>query len=56
MTTLNTIISSIEQNINESAISELTALGFSHSDAVKVVVESDFDIVASAELFPVEQF
>jgi|688.fasta_scaffold160413_5 hypothetical protein len=56
MTTLNTIISSMEQTINETVIEELTAFGFSHSDAVKTVVESDFDIIASAELYPVEQF
>lgn len=56
MNTLNTIINSISQTINESVIEDLSALGFDHSDAVKIVVESDFDLVASAELNPVEQF
>jgi len=55
MNTLNTIISSMQQNINETVIDDLTTLGFSHKDAVKVVVESDFDIMTSAELYPADQ-
>lgn len=46
----------MKQNINETAIDELTNVGFSHTEAVKVVVENDFDVISSAELFPVEQF
>jgi hypothetical protein len=56
MNTLNTIINSMRQSINESVIEDLTALGFDHSEAVKVVVESDFDLVASANSNPVDQF
>jgi hypothetical protein len=56
MNTLNTIINSISQTINESVIEDLSALGFDHNDAVKIVVESDFDLVASAQLDSVEQF
>ena len=56
MNTLNTIINSISQNINETVIDELTTIGFSHKEAVKVVVENDFDMIMSAELFPSDQF
>lgn len=56
MNTLNTIINSMHQSINESVIEDLTTLGFDHNDAVKIVVESDFDLVVSAEQNPVEQF
>lgn len=56
MNTLNTIINSMKQNINENAIETLSSIGVSHSEAVKVVVENDFDLLTSAELYPVEQF
>jgi hypothetical protein len=56
MNTLNTIINSMNQSINESVIEDLTVLGFDHNDAVKIVVESDFDLIVSSELDPVEQF
>jgi hypothetical protein len=56
MNTLNTIINSMKQNINENAIDTLSSIGLSHSEAVKVVVENDFDLLSSAELHPVEQF
>ena len=56
MNTLTTIINSIDQTINENVIDELSKLGYSHNDAVKVVVESDFDIMTSAEEFAVEAF
>lgn len=56
MNTLTTIIDSIDQAINESVIDDLSKLGYSHTEAVKVVVETDFDITASAEEFPVEAF
>jgi len=56
MNTLTTILNSMDQAINETVIDELTSVGFSHTEAVKVVVENDFDIVASADALPVEQF
>jgi hypothetical protein len=46
----------MDQAINETVIDDLTELGFSHAEAVKVVVENDFDMIVSAEAFPVEQF
>jgi len=46
----------MRQSINEDVIEDLTQLGFNHNDAVKIVVESDFDLVVSAEQDPVEQF
>lgn len=56
MNTLNTIINSMKQTINETVIDDLSSLGFGHAEAVKVVVENDFDLLASAELTPAEQF
>jgi hypothetical protein len=46
----------MDQAINETVIDDLTNLGFSHSEAVKVVVENDFDMIVSAESLPVDQF
>jgi hypothetical protein len=56
MNTLSTILNSMDQAINETVIDDLTNLGFSHSEAVKVVVENDFDMIVSAESLPVDQF
>lgn len=56
MNTLTTIINSMKQNINETSIDELVNVGYSHNEAVKVVVENDFDLIVSSELLPVEQF
>jgi hypothetical protein len=56
MNTLNTIISSMKQTINESVIEDLSSLGFDHDSAVKIVVESDFDLIASSQIDSVEQF
>ena len=56
MNTLNTIINSMSQSINESVIEVLTVLGFDHNEAVKIVVESDFDLITSSQLDPVDQF
>lgn len=56
MNTLNTIISSMNQNINESVIEGLTSVGFSTQEATKVVVESNFSIVNDALVNPVESF
>ena len=56
MNTLNTIINSMKQTINETVIDDLSSIGFSHEEAVKVVVENDFDLLVSAELAPAEQF
>ena len=56
MNTLNTIINSMSQSINESVIEDLTVLGFDHNEAVKIVVESDFDLMTSSQLDPVDQF
>lgn len=56
MNTLNTIINSMNQSINETVIEDLAVLGFDHNDAVKIVVESDFDLIVSSELDPAGQF
>ena len=58
MNTLTTIINSINQNINEEIIDDLTTnLGFDHGVAVKMVTEfEDFDLWLSAENNPVELF
>lgn len=54
MDTITTIINSMHQQINEEAIDTLVSFGISHSNAVKTVVESDFDLIASVETNPVE--
>ena len=56
MNTLNTIINSISQNINENVIEGLTSVGFSNQEATKVVVEESFSIVNDALENPVETF
>jgi aromatic ring-opening dioxygenase catalytic subunit (LigB family) len=58
MNTLTTIINSINQNINEEIIDDLTSnLGFDHGTAVKMVTEfEDFDLWLSAEKNPVQNF
>jgi hypothetical protein len=56
MNTLTTILNSMDQAINETVIDDLSKLGFSHNEAVKVVVENDFDMIISAEINPVDQF
>lgn len=44
----------MHQQVNEEAIDTLVTLGINHSDAVKTVVESDFDLIQSVESNPVE--
>lgn len=56
MNTLNTIINSISQTINENVADDLTKLGFSHREATKLVVETDFDLVQDSIANPVESF
>lgn len=56
MNTLNTIINSISQNINENVTEGLISLGFSESEATKVVVEDNFSIIQDAFDNPVESF
>ena len=56
MNTLNTIINSMSQTINENVIDDLSTIGFSHQEAVKMVIENDFDFAASTDSFPVENF
>lgn len=58
MNTLNTIISSINQSINEEIIDDLTnVLGTDHESATKMVTEfEDFDLWLSAEENPVSDF
>jgi hypothetical protein len=56
MNTLNTIINSISQNINETVIDNLSQIGFSHKEATKLVVEDNFSIVDDAMENPVESF
>ena len=56
MNTLNTIINSMSQTINENVIDDLSKIGFSHQEAVKMVIENDFDFVASTDSSPAENF
>jgi hypothetical protein len=56
MNTLNTIINSMSQTINESVIDDLSTIGFTHKEAVKMVVENDFDFAASTDSYPSENF
>jgi hypothetical protein len=56
MNTLNTIINSINQTINENVIDDLSKIGFSHKEATKLVVESNFSITEDALANPVETF
>jgi len=56
MNTLNTIINSISQNINENAIEGLSQVGFSHKEATKLVVENNFSLVEDSVENPVESF
>ena len=56
MNTLNTIINSINQNINENVIDELSKVGFSHKEATKIVVENNFSLVEDSLSNPVEVF
>ena len=58
MNTLTTIINSINQNINEEIIDDLTkTVGIDHGTAVKMVTEfEDFDLWLSAEQNPVLDF
>jgi hypothetical protein len=56
MNTLNTIINSISQNINENVIEGLSQVGFSHKEATKLVVENNFSLVEDSVENPVESF
>lgn len=56
-TTMNQIINSIHQSINEEIINDMIEVGYSHDIAVKMVTEfEDFDLAADAEAFPVTDF
>lgn len=53
-TTIETLINTINMEINENVIKGLTSLGYAHEEATKLVNEyADFDIVADAQKFPV---
>lgn len=54
MNTITTIINSMHQEINESTIDTLVGLGINYSDAVKTVIESDFDLISDVAQNPVE--
>ena len=58
MNTLTTIINSINQNINEEIIDDLTkSVGIDHNSAVKMVTEfEDFNLWLSAQENPVLDF
>jgi len=56
MKTLNTIINSISQNINENVIEGLSQVGFSHKEATKLVVDNSFSLVEDSVENPVESF
>jgi hypothetical protein len=56
MNTLNTLINSISQNINESVIDSLESQGFTHREATKMVVESNFSITEDSIENSVEAF
>jgi hypothetical protein len=54
--TLETLISNTITEINEGVIDNLTAFGYTHQEATKVVSEfSDFDLAANAAQFPVTE-
>lgn len=53
--TLNTLINSVIQNINENTIDDLIGLGFDHGSAVKMVTEFDgYNFIEEAEENPVD--
>jgi isopropylmalate/homocitrate/citramalate synthase len=57
MNTLNTIIDSMLIEVNEEIISDLSRLGYSRTEATKVVSEfSDFDLIEDAALNPASAF
>lgn len=56
MNTLNTLINSISQTINENVIDSLESQGFTHREATKMVVESNFSLVEDSIDNPVESF
>jgi hypothetical protein len=57
MNTLNTVIDSMLIEVNEDIISDLSRLGYSRTEATKVVSEfSDFDLIEDAALNPVSAF
>ena len=57
MNTLNTVIDSMLIEVNEEIISDLGRLGYSCTEATKVVSEfSDFDLIEDAALNPVSAF
>lgn len=54
-TTLDTLINTINMEINENVIERLSTYGYSQEEATKLVNEySDFDLVQDAAKFPVE--
>lgn len=54
-TTLDTLINTINMEINENVIERLSTYGYSQEEATKLVNEySDFDLVQDAAQFPVE--
>jgi len=53
-TTLETLINTINMEINEKVIDGLTSFGYTHQEATKVVSDyADFDLVENAAQFPV---
>jgi len=55
-TTLETLINTINMEINEQVIDGLTSFGYTHQEATKVVSDyADFDLVESAAQFPVTE-
>ena len=57
MKTLDTLIDTMLIEVNEEIILDLSRLGYSKTEATKVVSEfSDFDIVEDAALNPVSAF
>lgn len=57
MTTLSTTINGALLMINEQIIDDLMAIGYSHSEAVKVVTEFDgYDFTADAQEDSIDPF
>lgn len=57
MNTLNSITTSIINNINQSTIDDLVNIGFDRDRAVKVVTEfDDFDLVQDSVENSVDEF
>lgn len=56
MSTINSIIKSVNDNVNSIAAEGLLDLGLTMDEALKLVETHEFDIISSSEQNPVAQF